>query len=111
MIGWSDAKPNSRVRVPKSTALWLRSGQAGIIPQKKTRDGAAVAVPQMRLRGLRGFVAEDYAGNQVAEQDKQNYDHGCLKLVVLQIRKRVIAEADRQIADAEVADDAGQRDG
>jgi hypothetical protein len=43
--------------------------QPGIIPQK-TRDGAAVAVPQMRLNGWLGLVAEDYARNGIAEQNK-----------------------------------------
>jgi hypothetical protein len=78
--------------------------------RKKTRDGAAVAVPQMRLNGWLGLVAEDYARNGVAEQNKYDDARGGYQFVLPQVWKRVVAVADCQITDAEVADGASQRD-
>ena len=66
-----------------------------------------MAVPQEPLHGLLRFVAEDSARNSVAEQDKQDDDYARFQLVLLQERKRIVAVANRQITNGEVADGAG----
>src|SRR5271154_748432 len=56
---------------------------------------------------LRRLVAQNHTRQCIADGDEQDYDDGYLQLVLGQVRQSVVTVAHRQIADGEVAQDAG----